>query len=361
MRLAAAIRKAGGEIRTSAPVAQITERDGRATGVALGSGEEIAAKVVVAGIDPKRLLTKLIDPVTLGPTLAWRAGNIRTAGTVAKVNLALAGLPRFTAAGDDGERLLRGRILVAPGIDALERAFDASKYGRMSEHPLLEATIPSLVDPSLVEGAQLGRRKGPAHVMSVVAQWMPFTLRDGDWDTDREALGDLVVRELETVAPGIGKQIVARQVITPLDLERDYGLTGGHPFHGEPALDSVLPVAAAARPCPLPDAARRALPRGFRSPPRWRDHRCARRQRRARDPRGRQAPPLADHASSGSSPDSPAPSAVGRPHVQVLRRRSRLRPVRSRWIGVTATRPLTTAWKSVPGTASPDGGWPPIQ
>ena len=110
----------------------------------------------------------------------------------------------------------------------------------MSEHPLLEATIPSLVDPSLVEGAQLGRRKGPAHVMSVVAQWMPFTLRDGDWDTDREALGDLVVRELETVAPGIGKQIVARQVITPLDLERDYGLTGGHPFHGEFALDQFF-------------------------------------------------------------------------------------------------------------------------
>ncbi len=238
--LAAAVRTAGGEIRTSAPVDRIADRDGRATGVVLRSGEEIAAQVVVAGIDPKRLLTKLVDPVSLGPTLAWRAANIRTAGTVAKVNLALAGLPRFTAAGDDGERLLRGRILLAPGIDALERAFDTSKYGRMSEHPMLEATIPSLVDPSLVADAQLGRRKGPAHVMSVVAQWMPFTLRDGDWDTSRDALGDLVVRELETVAPGIGKQIVARQVITPLDLERDYGLTGGHPFHGEFALDQFF-------------------------------------------------------------------------------------------------------------------------
>ena len=238
--LASAVRAAGGEIRTNAPVAQVTERDGRATGVVLGSGEEIAAGVVVAGIDPKRLLTQLVDPVTLGPTLAWRAGNIRTAGRTAKVNLALAGLPRFTAAGDDGDQLLRGRILVAPGIDALERAFDASKYGRMSEHPLLEATIPSLVDPSLVEHARLGRRKGPAHVMSVIAQWMPFTLRDGDWDARREELGDLVVRELEAVAPGIGKQIVAREVITPLDLERDYGLTGGHPFHGEFALDQFF-------------------------------------------------------------------------------------------------------------------------
>ncbi|HEX7473556.1 MAG TPA: NAD(P)/FAD-dependent oxidoreductase, partial [Candidatus Limnocylindrales bacterium] len=238
--LASAIRAAGGEIRTNAPVAQVTERDGRASGVALDSGEEIASAIVVAGIDPKRLLMRLVDPVTLGPTLAWRAGNIRTPGRVAKVNLALAGLPRFTAAGDDGDRLLRGRILVAPGIDALEHAFDASKYGRMSEHPLLEATIPSLVDPSLVEGARLGRRKGPAHVMSVVVQWMPFTLRDGDWDAHREELGDLVVRELETVAPGIGKQVVARQVITPLDLERDYGLTGGHPFHGEFALDQFF-------------------------------------------------------------------------------------------------------------------------
>lgn len=238
--LASSLRAAGGEIRTAARVAHVTERDGRATGVALESGEEIAATVVVAGIDPKRLLTRLVDPVTLGPTLAWRAGNIRTAGTVAKVNLALAGLPRFTAAGDDGEHLLRGRILVASGIDALERAFDASKYGLASEHPMLEATIPSLVDPSLVAGADLGRRKGPPHVMSVIAQWMPFTLRDGDWDSQRDALGDLVVRELETVAPGIGRQIVARQVITPLDLERDYGLTGGHPFHGELGLDQFF-------------------------------------------------------------------------------------------------------------------------
>ena len=199
----------------------------------------------MSGLDPKRTLTGLLDPVAVGPSLGWRAGNIRTPGTVAKVNLALAGLPRFTAAGDDGERLLRGRITIAPGIDALERAFDASKYGAMSEHPYLEATIPSLVDPSLVEGAELGKRKGPSksgdpHVMSVLVQWMPFHLRDAAWDDKREALGDLVVKELEAYAPGIGKQVVARQVITPLDLERDYGLTGGHPLHGEPGLDQFF-------------------------------------------------------------------------------------------------------------------------
>jgi len=235
--LAASIRAAGGEIRTAADVVAVTEREGRATGVALADGEEIRASVVVAGVDPKRLLAHLVDPVTVGPTLAWRARNIRMPGTVAKVNFALAGLPRFSAAADDDERLLRGRIVLAPGIDALERAFDASKYGAMSEHPYLEATIPSLVDPSLVADASLGRRKGSPHVMSVIAQWMPYTLRDGDWDGRRDELGDLVTRELERYAPGFGRQVVARQVVTPLDLERDYGLSGGHPFHGEPGLD----------------------------------------------------------------------------------------------------------------------------
>jgi len=235
--LVGSILAAGGDVWTGADVVSIRERDGRASGVVLASGEEIAARTVVAAVDPKRLLTGLLDPVAIGPSLSWRAGNIRTPGTVAKVNLALAGLPAFSAAGDDASHLLRGRITMGPGIDALERAFDASKYGAMSEHPFLEATIPSLVDPGLVEGAVLGRRKGPAHVMSVLAQWMPYRLRDGDWDSRREALGDLVVAELERYAPGIGRQVVARQVITPLDLERDHGLTGGHPLHGEPGLD----------------------------------------------------------------------------------------------------------------------------
>ena len=132
--LASAARAAGAEIRTDAEVTAITSRDGRATGVVLASGEEIAARAVVSGLDPKRTLVGLVDPVALGPSLGWRAGNIRTPGVVAKVNLALKklrGLP--AAAGDDAERLLRGRIVVAPGIDAMERAFDASKYGRASE------------------------------------------------------------------------------------------------------------------------------------------------------------------------------------------------------------------------------------
>lgn len=230
--LAASARAAGVEIRTGAEVTAITSSDGRATGVVLASGEEIRARAIVSGADPKRILIDLVDPVALGPSLGWRAGNIRTPGVVAKVNLALKDLPVFPAAGEDGERLLRGRIVVAPGIDAMERAFDASKYGQASETPILEATIPSLVDPSLVEGARPGTQ-----VMSVIAQYAPHALRDGDWATHAESFGDAVVRVLESVAPGIGELITHRQVLTPVDLERDYGLSGGHPLHAEPGLD----------------------------------------------------------------------------------------------------------------------------
>jgi phytoene dehydrogenase-like protein len=230
-----ACRAARVQVRTGAGVATIASRDGMATGVVLDGGEEIDASIVAAGLDPKGTLIELVDPVALGPSLGWRSANIRTPGVVAKVNLVLRKLPRFPAAGDDAERLLRGRILVAPGIDVIERAFDASKYGRISEEPVLEATIPSLTDPSLVEGARVG-----THVMSVVFQYAPYTLRDANWDACREQVGDLAIRTLETVTPGIGKLVTARQVVTPVDLETDYGLTGGHPLHAEPTLDSFF-------------------------------------------------------------------------------------------------------------------------
>ncbi len=224
--LARAARAQGAEVRVGAEVVAVTTRDGRATGVALASGEEVGARAVVSSADPKRTLG-LVDPAVLGPTLVWRASNIRTPGAAAKVNLALSGLPRFTGA--DGEERLRGRILIAPSLEYLERAFDASKYGRISEEPFLEATIPSLCDPGLApEGA---------HVMSVIAQWAPSRLREGEWGEERERLGDLVVKTLEGYAPGLGELVVAREVLTPPDLERDFGLTGGHVLHGEPGLD----------------------------------------------------------------------------------------------------------------------------
>jgi phytoene dehydrogenase-like protein len=228
--MASAATVFGAEIRTGAEVVRVLTRDGRAVGVALAGGEEIAARAVVSAADPKRTLTTLVDPVVLGPHLLWRAKNIRTPGSVAKVNLALSGLPSFPGA-DTLERLA-GRIVIAPSIDYLERAFDAAKYGRVSEEPYLEATIPSISDQSLAPEGQ--------HVMSVVAQWTPHALRDANWETEGQVLGDLVVRTMERYAPGLGELVTARQVMTPVDLEREYGLSGGHVYHAEPGLDQFF-------------------------------------------------------------------------------------------------------------------------
>jgi phytoene dehydrogenase-like protein len=232
--LAAAARGFGAEMRTGAEVVGVTTSEGRATGVALASGEAIAAPIVASGLDPRQTLLGLLPPMELGPNLRWRAGNIRQPGRVARVNLGLATLPDFPAAGGPGEGSLRlrGRILVgASGIDDMERAFDASKYGRTSDALLLEATIPTLVDPSLAPDG--------GHVMSVIAQYVPYAPAEGTWDAAaREALGDRVVARLESVAPGISRLVTSREVLTPLDLEREYGLTGGHPYHQEPALDA---------------------------------------------------------------------------------------------------------------------------
>ena len=227
--LANAVRGFRAEIRTSSEVVGVSVERHRATGVVLADGSEIRARAVVAAIDPKRTLTTLLDPVEIGPHLRWRATNIRTPGSVSKVDLALSGLPSFDGA--DPERLA-GRIVIAPSIDHLERAFDASKYGGIGGAPYLEATIPTVSDPTLApEGT---------HVMSVVAQWMPFELRDTDWAAERDRLGDLVVEALERYAPGLSNLVTARRVTTPVDLEREYGLTGGHVYHGEPGLDQFF-------------------------------------------------------------------------------------------------------------------------
>ena len=232
--LAGAVRAAGGEVRTGADVVAVTSVDGRATGVALASGEELGARAVVGGIDPKRLLGGLVDPVTLGPSLSWRAANIRTPGVVAKVNLALAGMPRFTAAGDD-ERLAAG-----PDRRGARHRCDGARVRREQVRPSLRSPRRRGDDP--VARRSVARRTGHAdgsHVMSVIAQYAPYRLRTGEgtWDDRRESLGDAVISTLESVAPGIGGLVIGRQVITPLDLERDFGLTGGHPLHGEPTLD----------------------------------------------------------------------------------------------------------------------------
>ncbi len=229
--MAAAAKKAGAEIRTSAEVIEIRVQNGVATGVLLSTGEEIHAKAVISNADPKRTLLKLTDPTHLSPDFVQKLQHYRGNGTVAKVNLALAALPKFTALKNGDSSRLRGRIHIGHEIDYLERAFDESKYGNFSRKPYLEATIPSLADRTLAPEGK--------HVMSIYMQYAPYQLK-GDWEQQRRALGQTVVKTLAEYAPDLPELILTHQIITPHDLEEKYGLTGGQIFHGELALDQFF-------------------------------------------------------------------------------------------------------------------------
>lgn len=229
--MAAAAQAAGAEIRTGAGVAHVSVKGGAAQGVVLDSGEEIAASTVVSNADPKRTLLRLVEPMHLEPDFLAKLQHYRSSGTVAKVNLALDGLPKFRGQNGAGTRVLGGRIHIGPEIDYLERAFDASKYGEFSQQPYLDVAIPSLSDPSLAPAGK--------HVMSIYTQFAPYALRNGNWETQREPLGDAVVKTLAEYAPDLPNLILHGQVITPADLEETYSMTGGHIFHGELALDQV--------------------------------------------------------------------------------------------------------------------------
>jgi phytoene dehydrogenase-like protein len=233
LAMAAAAKQAGAEIRTNADITEIRVRDGVATGVVLTSGEEISARAVVSNADPKRTLMRLVDPAHLSPDFIQKIKNYRSLGTVAKINLALSALPDFSALKGRGNgNLLQGRIQISPEIDYLERAFDESKYGNFSRNPYIEITFPSLSDPSLAPAGQ--------HVMSIYMQYAPYKLKDGDWESQRTALGETVVKTIAQYAPSLPRTILRHQIITPKDLEETYGLTGGHIFHGELALDQFF-------------------------------------------------------------------------------------------------------------------------
>ena len=230
--LADAARGFGAEIRTGAKVVAITEQDGRVTGVALASGEEIAAPYVLSTLDPKTTLLGLLGVEATGPDLRRRLRATRSTGVTSKLNLLVDKLPTFTAAGkgEAAQEKLRGRIVILESILGTEKAFDASKYGRISETPIIEALIPTLIDPSL---APDGR-----HIVSCVVQYAPAVLKDGEWDeTTRKSFADSVVDQLEHVAPGITNLISARQLITPADLQNDWGATGGHAMHVNEGFD----------------------------------------------------------------------------------------------------------------------------
>ena len=234
--MASAARSAGAEIRTEAEVSRIIIRSGSASGVVLAGGEEIPARTVVSNADPKRTFLDLVDPTCLDPDFVSKVQRFRCVGTAAKVNLALGERPDFSALSSLGDvnavAALSGRIHIGPDLDYLKRAFDTAKYGDFSKDPYLDIMIPTLTDPSL---APAGR-----HVMSIYMQFAPYTLKEGSWTHRGEKLADAVVRTLSVYVPRLESLILSRQVITPLDLETTYGLTGGHLFHGEPTLDQLF-------------------------------------------------------------------------------------------------------------------------
>ena len=240
--LAAAAAEAGAEIRTNQSVTRVTVKGGRATGVVLSSGEEFAANRIVSNADPRSTFFDLVGPTELEPELVRKVKNIRFRGVSAKVHLALGELPRFDGVPDGGLQL-NGVISIGPSLEYLERAYDDAKYGAPSRHPYLEVSIPSVSDPDFAEPGK--------HVMSVVVQYVPYRLAEGEWDVAaRERLGDAVLSTLSEYAPGIESSVLHRQVLTPLDLEETFGLPEGNTYHGEHTLDQLIfmrPVPGQAR------------------------------------------------------------------------------------------------------------------
>jgi phytoene dehydrogenase-like protein len=229
--IAAAARELGVEIRTQAPVDKILVKNGRTTGVALKSGEEISAKVVSSSVDPHLTFEKFLPPSELPSDFLESVRRYKFRGSSGKVNLALDALPDFKSLPGQGAHL-RGAISISPSIDYMERAYDDAKYGRYSRRPYIDMVIPSLTDPSVAPPGK--------HVLSCFVQYAPYKLAQGTWDHHREAFGDAVINTIAEHAPNIKKIIVGRQVLTPLDLEREFGLTQGNIFQGELSLEQLF-------------------------------------------------------------------------------------------------------------------------
>jgi phytoene dehydrogenase-like protein len=229
--IAGAAKAFGAEIRTGADVIAVTTKDGKATGVALKGGQEIQAKLVISGLDPRLTFTRLVDPKTLPGELVEGIRRYKFRGSSGKVNLALSGLPSFSCLPGNGPHL-RGAISISPSLEYLERAYDDAKYGEFSQHPYMDVVLPSMIDPGMAPPGQ--------HVMSIFVQYAPFELNGGWNDAKREAFGDAVVRTLARYAPNLPSLILHRQVITPHDIEAITGLSEGNIFQGELALQQLF-------------------------------------------------------------------------------------------------------------------------
>jgi len=231
--IASAARAAGVEIRTETPVGRIDVRNGRARGVVLESGEEVAAGAVLSSVDSHVTFLRLVEPSNLEPSFLEEVKRYKFRGSSGKVNLALDALPELACRPGKGE-WLRGAISFSPGVDYMERAYDDAKYGRFSTRPYIDCIIPTLVDPSMAPPGK--------HVMSCFVQYAPYHLSDGrTWDdAERDAFGETVIATLEERFPSIRDLILHRQVLTPLDIERITGLTEGNIFQGELSLEQLF-------------------------------------------------------------------------------------------------------------------------
>jgi phytoene dehydrogenase-like protein len=231
--IANAAQHHGATIRTSAPVARVVVKNGRAKGVVLENGEEIDAHVVVSNADPRRTFLTMVGENHFDADFVSQVKRYKYRGSSGKVNLALDRLPDFTCRPGDGVHV-RGDIAIAPSLDYLERAYDDAKYGAFSKRPYLNVVVPSLVDPSVAPPGK--------HVMSIFVQYAPYHLKEGAdaWPKRREAFGDAVVDTLAEYCPGLKESILHRQVLTPWDLEHEMGLTEGNIFQGELSLEQLL-------------------------------------------------------------------------------------------------------------------------
>jgi phytoene dehydrogenase-like protein len=231
--LAEVARSHGAEIRTDAEVGRILVRDGAVTGVALAGGDEFRARVVASNADANVTFNRLLDNRLLPPAFTEAVNRISYDSASLKINVALSELPDFTALpGTRPGPQHRGTIHVCPDLDYIERAYDDAKYGRPSERPVLECTLPSVVDPS---AAPPGR-----HLMSMFVQYAPYRLRGGTWDELREGFAERCFDLLNEYAPNFKRAVLHRQVLTPLDLERTFNLTGGNIFQGAMTLNQLF-------------------------------------------------------------------------------------------------------------------------
>jgi phytoene dehydrogenase-like protein len=231
--IAAAAREAGADIRTNAAVAKIRMRGGQADGVVMANGDELDADMVISSVDPNLTFLKFMEPdKDLPGEFVEEIRRYKFRGSSGKVNLALDALPDFTCMPGPGAHL-RGAISVSPSVDYMERAYDQAKYGEFSRRPYMDMVIPTLTDPSIAPAGK--------HIMSCFVQYAPYKLKPGlSWDTEREAFGDTVIDTIAEYAPNIRDIILHRQVLTPLDLERDFGLTEGNIFQGELTLEQLF-------------------------------------------------------------------------------------------------------------------------